>query len=102
MREARRQGLRVPEDLAITGFSNEAFTVVTEPNITTVDQSCEEMGQAAVRLLLEVINSKGDTFTPRQVALRPELLVRGSSLRPAPEPVTEPKKTPARRTKSGS
>lgn len=97
MQEARRHGLRVPEDVAIAGFSNESFTLVAEPNITTVDQRCEEMGQAAVRLLLEVINSKGDTFTPRQVALRPELLVRGSSLRPTP--ASSPKKTAARRTK---
>ena len=81
MQEARRQGLRIPEDLAIAGFSNEAFTVVTEPTITTVDQRCEEMGQAAVRLLLELIETEGAPFSPRQVSLRPELLVRQSSLR---------------------
>jgi LacI family transcriptional regulator len=82
MQEGRRHGLRVPEDVAIAGFGNESFTLVAEPNIATVDQRCEETGQAAVRLLLEVIDSKGDAFTPRQVALRPGLLVRGSSLRP--------------------
>lgn len=81
MQEAKRQGLRVPEDIAISGFSNEAFTVITEPTITTIDQRCEEMGQAAVRLLLEVIEADGRPFAPRQVALRPELLVRKSSVR---------------------
>ena len=81
MQEARRQGLRVPEDVAICGFSNETFTVVTEPTITTIDQRCEEMGQAAVRLLLEVIEANGSAYTPRQVVLRPELVVRGSSTR---------------------
>lgn len=100
MQEARRQGLRVPEDLAIAGFSNESFTLVAEPNLTTVDQRCEEMGQAAVRLLLEAIDSKGEAFTPRQVVLRPELLVRGSSLRPAPAPVPGAKKTAASRAKT--
>lgn len=98
MQEARRHGLRVPEDVAIAGFSNESFTLVAEPNITTVDQRCEEMGQAAVRLLLEVIDSKGERFTPRQVALRPELLVRGSSLRPVP--TSRPKKNASGRAKS--
>ena len=83
MLEARRQGLHIPQDLAITGFSNESFTVVTEPAITSIDQRCEEMGQAAVRLLLELIDAQGQPFTPRQVALRPKLLVRGSSLRQA-------------------
>ena len=79
--EARRHGLRVPDDLALSGFSNESFTVVTEPSITSVDQRCEEMGQAAVRLLLELIENSGPAFAPRQVALRPQLLVRGSSVR---------------------
>ncbi|TGE08643.1 LacI family DNA-binding transcriptional regulator [Hymenobacter fodinae] len=79
--EVQRQGLRVPQDVAIAGFSNETFTVVTEPSLTTIDQRCEEMGQAAVRLLLELIEADGRPFAPRQVALRPELLVRNSSVR---------------------
>lgn len=86
MQEARRQGLRVPEDVAISGFSNESFTVITEPSITTVDQRCEEMGQAAVRLLLELIDADGQPSAPRQVVLRPELLVRNSSVRLVQEP----------------
>ncbi|UOQ50952.1 LacI family DNA-binding transcriptional regulator [Hymenobacter cellulosivorans] len=90
MQEARRQGLRVPQDVAISGFSNETFTLITEPAMSTIDQRCEEMGQAAVRLLLEVIDAAGAPFTPRQVALRPELLVRNSSVRqPEPELVTK-------------
>jgi len=83
MQEAARQGVRVPDDVAITGFSNEAFTVITEPTITTIDQRCEEMGQATVRLLLELIEASGTPFTPRQIVLRPELLIRDSSLREA-------------------
>ncbi len=84
LQEARRQGLRVPHDLALAGFSNEAFTVVTEPNLTSVDQCCEEMGQAALHLLLELIAAQGQPFAPRQVVLHPQLLVRGSSLQVAP------------------
>jgi LacI family transcriptional regulator len=81
LQEVQRQGLRVPQNVAIAGFSNETFTVVTEPSLTTIDQRCEEMGQAAVRLLLELIEADGRPFAPRQVALRPELLVRNSSVR---------------------
>ncbi|QJX48219.1 LacI family DNA-binding transcriptional regulator [Hymenobacter taeanensis] len=85
LQEVQRHGLRVPQDVAIAGFSNETFTVVTEPALTTIDQRCEEMGQAAVRLLLELIEADGRPFAPRQVALRPELLVRNSSARNASE-----------------
>lgn len=88
VQEAHRQGLQVPKDVAISGFSNETFTVITEPSITTIDQRCEEMGQGAVRLLLELIEADGQPFTPRQVALRPELLVRKSSVRLEADTVT--------------
>ncbi|MET4105982.1 LacI family DNA-binding transcriptional regulator [Hymenobacter sp. UYP22] len=87
MQEAERLGFRVPDDVAISGFSNEAFTTITKPTITTVDQRCEEMGQATVRLLLELIEADGSTFAARQIVLRPELLVRESSLGQVAEPV---------------
>ena len=88
MQEAHRQGISIPQDMAVAGFSNESFTLVAEPTITTVDQRCEEMGQAAVHLLLELINANGQPFTPRQVALHPKLLVRDSSVRLAQAQVT--------------
>ena len=79
----KKQGLRVPEDVALAGFSNEAFTSITEPMLTSVDQRCEEMGQAAVRLFLELLEAKGTPFSQRQVVLQPELFIRGSSLHAA-------------------
>ncbi|TYZ14155.1 LacI family transcriptional regulator [Hymenobacter lutimineralis] len=80
LQEVKRQGLRVPQDIALAGFSNEAFTSITEPMLTSVDQRCEEMGQATVRLFLELIDSAGGAYTQRQVVLQPELFVRESSL----------------------
>lgn len=78
MQLLKSRGLRVPEDIAVAGFSNEMFTSFTEPMLTTVDQHCEQMGQSAVRLFLEMLEDKND-FLPRQVVLQPKLLVRGSS-----------------------
>ena len=76
----KSQGIRVPQDIALAGFSNEAFTSITEPMLTSVDQRCEEMGQASVRLFLELLEAKGTPFTQRQVVLQPELFIRDSSL----------------------
>jgi len=77
----KAQGIRVPQDVALAGFSNEFFTAITEPQLTSVDQRCEEMGQAAVRLFLELAAAPGAPFVPRQVVLQPELFVRESSRR---------------------
>jgi LacI family transcriptional regulator len=80
----KSRGLRVPEDVALVGFSNEALTLVAEPNITSVDQRCEEMGQAAFRLFTELVEAGGAAFSHRQVVLHPQLFVRASSLHQGP------------------
>ena len=77
----KSRGIRVPQDVALAGFSNEALTLVAEPMITSVDQRCEEMGQAAFRLFTELVAAEGTSFSQRQVVLQPQLFVRASSLR---------------------
>jgi LacI family transcriptional regulator len=74
------QGIQVPQAIALAGFSNEGFTAITEPRLTSVDQRCEEMGEAAVRLFLELAATPNAPFMQRQVVLQPELFIRESSL----------------------
>ncbi|UOQ96828.1 LacI family transcriptional regulator [Hymenobacter sp. 5317J-9] len=75
----KEHGLRVPQDVALSGFGNETFSSLTEPQLTTIDQQCEEMGGAAVRLLLEMVQQTGHRQAPRKVVLEPHLLMRESS-----------------------
>ncbi|MBC8083846.1 MAG: LacI family DNA-binding transcriptional regulator [Hymenobacter sp.] len=79
----KQRGIRIPQDVALAGFSNETFTSFTEPLLTSVDQRCEQMGQAAVRLFLEMRAESNGPFSPRRVVLQPDLMVRGSSRRTA-------------------
>ncbi|UOQ53998.1 LacI family DNA-binding transcriptional regulator [Hymenobacter cellulosivorans] len=81
MQIIKRRGLRIPQDVALAGFSNELFDSLTEPMLTSVDQRCEEMGRTAVQMLLELINEGPTKVAPRQVVLQPNLLIRESSLR---------------------
>ena len=48
----QHNGIRVPEDIAVTGFDGMAFTEYTTPSITTVRSVPEELAGAAVDLLL--------------------------------------------------
>jgi LacI family transcriptional regulator len=78
----RENNIRVPEEVAIVGFSNEPFTSFSDPPISSVDQHCKRMGNAASELFLEEIKQKPvEKFIPRKVVFMPELVVRGSSLR---------------------
>ena len=75
----KKHQLRIPHDVALAGFSNETFTSLSEPKLTSIDQRCEAMGQAAVGLLLEMVRERGQPVAPRCIVLPPELLVRESS-----------------------
>ena len=75
----KERQVRIPYDLALAGFSNELFTSLTEPMLTSVDQRCEEMGRTAAHLLLEFVQEPARQLSPRKIVLQPELLPRESS-----------------------
>lgn len=52
----RREGRRVPEDVAVVGFDNIDMAQLSSPPLTTIRQDTIGQGQAMVRLLLQVLN----------------------------------------------
>ena len=82
LKTARQLGRRVPEDLAMVGFDDTQDSAYFHPSLSTVRQDMVELGRRAVRELGKEIESsqRGDPLTPKTVLLRPELIVRESSL----------------------
>lgn len=76
----KEKGLKVPTDVALIGFANEAFTAFVEPAITTVDQHPVEMGQTVAKLFLEQIEAENTPFFTKNITLNADLIVRKSSL----------------------
>ena len=79
MRALKAAGLRVPEDIAIVGFSEGSMATVVEPPFTTVLQPMQEMGRQAARLLLEQLTGNRRQ-TDRTVCLEATLNIRASSV----------------------
>ena len=52
LRTASELGLAVPADLSVVGFDNIPESALVDPPLTTVDQSIQAQGEAAVRLLI--------------------------------------------------
>ncbi|MEV7995689.1 LacI family DNA-binding transcriptional regulator [Streptomyces sp. NPDC086077] len=77
MLELRRQGRRVPEDVAIVGFDDSYIARYAYPPLTSVRQPVEEIGSTIARILLEEIADSA--VARRQVVLPTELVVRESS-----------------------
>jgi len=76
----KEKGFRIPEDIAFVGFANEPFTSVMEPQLTTVEQHSLQMGRYVANLFLEEIRNKEEKFIPRTLTIKPELIIRSSSL----------------------
>ena len=80
MKAALKKGLRVPEDLGITGFANEPFTEFIQPSLTTVNQRGGEMGKIVANMLLQCGKNNTEPGVCEQIVLVPELIVRNSSI----------------------
>ena len=73
--------VKIPEQVAVIGFSNALFSQWMTPPLSTVDEHSELMGNHAVSLLLEEIKQTAANCITRNIILNPELIIRGSSLR---------------------
>lgn len=74
---ARARGLDVPGDLSIVGFDNIPESALSNPPLTTVDQSVRRLGYEAARLLMSLVIHPAHDI--HQVLVPTELVVRGST-----------------------
>ena len=77
MRALRERGLRVPQDVAVTGFDDIPLAASVSPALSTVQQDTKQAGHLLVESLIALIRgepAQGQTIAVRQV-------VRESSLR---------------------
>ncbi|MEV0157430.1 LacI family DNA-binding transcriptional regulator [Micromonospora sp. NPDC050686] len=77
------RGLRVPQDLVITGFDDVPTAALVTPALTTVRQPVRELAAEAARLLLAAAGRPGDT-PHGSLVLPTELVLRSSCGCPAP------------------
>lgn len=81
MRTVKNFGYKVPEDIAIVGFSDGLVANVTDPPLSTVEQHGLEIGITSAKLLLERIAHPDIDFGIREKVIETKLIIRGSSKR---------------------
>ena len=79
MKTLKKNGIKIPEDIAIAGFTESKMAMIIEPNLTTVEQPTYEMGKTAAKLLLEQMSSNNEV-PQRIITLEAKLNIRESSL----------------------
>jgi len=77
--EIEKNGLRIPDDIAIAGFGNNKLSSFINPPLTTVKQSPYDIGKLSAEIILEQILGKSDPEQIRQEIITPELIIRKST-----------------------
>lgn len=73
----QEKGLRVPEDIAVAGYSGTELALVPHPHLTTVEPPLRQMGEAAAELLLNNIRNKEKSNST--IVLEGKILLREST-----------------------
>ncbi|MDR1193162.1 MAG: LacI family transcriptional regulator [Peptococcaceae bacterium] len=74
--ECRKLGLRIPDDLSLTGFDDTNLARYYNPPLTSVNQHLDQQGEKALELLIGQIN--GETPEEKYVVIPPTLALRES------------------------
>lgn len=77
MNRLREIGRRIPEDVAVAGFSGTELSTIVFPQLTTVEPPLTEMGQRAAELVLEKVHNPESEN--RKIVLRTEMKLRAST-----------------------
>jgi len=77
--EARAQGIKVPDELTITGFDDVELAVHLDPPLTTVRVPARRIGEEVGRFVVERLNGAEVELPPR---IEAELMIRGTSAPP--------------------
>jgi DNA-binding LacI/PurR family transcriptional regulator len=78
IKEARALGFNLPQDVSVGGFDNVPYGEYAYPALTTVDMQSEQMGELAMRKLIDSLAGKNDI---EYSLLEPRLVVRDSTMR---------------------
>ncbi len=76
MKKLKELGVRIPDDVAVTGFNNSIISQCCDPELTTVDSKMETMGIGAVRILNDIFEGRN---VSTKTVITPELVIRKST-----------------------
>lgn len=80
IQQLSKHGLQVPHDVSVVGCGNLNIAQMATPALTTVDQKPAEVGQRAMQLLIQQIESK--KLSAKKVLIEPVMIVRESTCPP--------------------
>ena len=71
------QGIKVPEDVAVCGFSGTYLSTIVTPQLTAIQQPFDVMGRVAEAKIIEILNEPEQPF--ETITLDAEIVIRQST-----------------------
>jgi LacI family transcriptional regulator len=81
MQTLKGYGVRIPEDIAIVGFNNDAISKIVEPQLTTIDYPGKDMGEITARNLINHLKGLSNINKTKSIVVHSQLIIRKSSLK---------------------
>ncbi len=75
----RNKGIKIPQDVALIGFTNSINADIFNPSLSAVIQPAMEMGKKATELLISQIESKRPVMEFEKIIMETQLILRDSS-----------------------
>ena len=74
---ATARGIRIPQDLSIIGYNNTLMTLGCEPELSSIDNHCDDLCSTVAMRLISVLG--GSTEEPHKLTIACELIKRGTT-----------------------
>jgi LacI family transcriptional regulator len=81
MQTLKDYDIRIPQDIAIVGFNNDAISKIVEPQLTTIHYPGIDMGEIAARNLINHLRGVSNIKHTQTIVVRSDLIIRQSSLK---------------------
>jgi LacI family transcriptional regulator len=77
----KESGVQIPREIAVAGFNNDPVSRIVEPNLTTVEYPCFEMGEVSAKCLVDHLSGSRTVDHANTIVLRSKIIIRESSLK---------------------
>ena len=81
MRTLKENNIKIPEDIALVGFNNDAICTLVEPALSTINYPGIDVGEVAARNLVNHLKGIGNIQNTNTIIIRSNLIIRNSSLK---------------------
>ncbi|MEP6675658.1 MAG: LacI family DNA-binding transcriptional regulator [Ferruginibacter sp.] len=81
MHELKQHNIRIPEDIAVVGFNNDAISKIIEPQLSTINYPGNEMGEITAQSIIAHLKGHSNMNLTNRIVVKSELIIRKSSIR---------------------